>query len=227
MMVPVASAPPQHMATRPRSRRGVRARAGSVVISRLPVAPDRVAEGDGPAVHVDLVHVGLVHLGPGAAPPRRRPRSPRRGRCRPSSCRPWPAPWPSRRWAVEVVVGVGAHEHLGHDPRPGPEALGPGPLLGHPQHGGRAVGDLRRVPGRVDPVGQHRLELGQALGRRVAGPLVLADTTIVSPVCSPRGPSSPTTGASTEKISRSKRPSATARAAFFCDRARARRRRRG
>ena len=38
-----------------------------------------------------------------------------------------------------------------------------------------------------------------------------------SPECSPRGPSSPTMGASIETISRAKRSSATATAAFFWD----------
>jgi hypothetical protein len=42
-------------------------------------------------------------------------------------------------------------------------------------------------------------------------------TTIFSPLCSPRGPSSPTIGASMAKISRAKRSSATARAAFSCE----------
>jgi hypothetical protein len=43
------------------------------------------------------------------------------------------------------------------------------------------------------------------------------ETTSFSPECSPRGPSSPTIGASTDTISRAKRSSAWAAAAFFCD----------
>ena len=96
-MVPVASAPPQHMEIRANcpSRRSSSCRA--VVIEPAAGRADRVAEGDGPAVDVHLVHVRLVDLGPRAARPRRRPRSPRRCPCPPSSSRPWPAPWPWRR----------------------------------------------------------------------------------------------------------------------------------
>ena len=60
---------------------------------------------------------------------------------------------------VEVVVGLGAHEHLGDDAGPGlqPERLRL--VLGHPEHGGGAVGDLRAVAGGVDAVVEDGLEL--------------------------------------------------------------------
>ena len=44
---------------------------------------------------------------------------------------------------IEVVVRLGPDEGLGHDARPREQALRPCHGLVHPQHRGRAVGDLR------------------------------------------------------------------------------------
>ena len=107
-------------------------------------APDRVAEGDRPAVDVDLVPVGLVQL-----TPREHHRREglvdleqvdvvhgHAGFLKDTRSLP-PAT------AVEVVVGIVADQAPGRRCAPRLEPLGVGPLLAHPEHGGRAVGDLR------------------------------------------------------------------------------------
>src|SRR5579864_936851 len=112
-----------------------------------------MADGDGAAVDVDLVPVDPVHL---------LPRAHHRGEGlvdledvdvvgrHPGFAEHLLG---GGDGAVEVVVGIRPDEHLGHDARPGPQARGLGAVLGHPQHGGGAVGDLRRVPGGMDAVG--------------------------------------------------------------------------
>ena len=112
---------------------------------------------------------------------------------------------------VEVVVGVGAHQHLGHDRGPG--AAGPRPWPGP------RTSRARRRRRRRSATSSRRCACRRAArasawpGPRPschAGPWSLA-TTIFSPSARRVGPSSPTTGASTATISRSKRPSAPAR----------------
>src|SRR5277367_3857781 len=135
-------------------------------------AAHRMTERDRAAVDVDLVHVRVVHPRPGqhdggerlvdlgvAHLPAGLLEHFRRRLHR----------------AVEVVVRLGADERLAHDagPRPQPERLGL--VFVHPQHGGRAVGDLRRRPRSVDPALENRLELAQALQRGVPQTLVLGD----------------------------------------------------
>ncbi len=66
------------------------------------------------------------------------------------------------------------------------------------------------------PSGSTGLSLASPSAVVSRGPWSLV-TTIFSPECSPVGPSSPTMGASMATISRAKRSSATATAAFFCD----------
>ena len=63
--VPVPSPPPQHIVTRPSSPSRRSSSATRVAISRAPVAPTGVAEGDRAAVDVHPVHVGLQFALPG------------------------------------------------------------------------------------------------------------------------------------------------------------------
>ena len=172
MMVPVARAPPQHMVMSARFLSDRSSSCRAVVMRRGTGGADRVTEGDGPTVHVDLVPVDLVDLAPG-----HHDRGERLvdledvdvGHGHPRLLQHVGG---GGDGTVEVVVGVGADQGLGHDPGPGTETGLAGTLLGHPQDGGGAVGDLRAVAGRVHPVGEHRLEAGQSLGRRVTGTLV-------------------------------------------------------
>ena len=134
-----------------------------------------MAEGDGPAVDVDLVPVDLVDLAPGHDHGGERLvdledvdvghghagllQHVRSGGDR----------------TVEVVVGIGADQRLGHDAGPGAQSGLAGALLGHPQHSCGTVGDLRTVSGVVHAFGKHRLESGQALRCRLARALVAGD----------------------------------------------------
>ena len=89
--------------------------------------------------------------------------------------------------ALEEALGgvdrAGEHEHRVDadeagvdDPGLGREPELLGPLGGHQQHGGGAVGDLRGGAGGVDAVGAgHGLELGQLLEGGLAQALVSAD----------------------------------------------------
>jgi hypothetical protein len=71
-----------------------------------------------------------------------------------------------------VVVGLGADEALGDDPRPGPQALGAGDVGVHEHDGRRAVRDLGRRARGVHAVVQHRLEGGEPFAGGLAETLV-------------------------------------------------------
>src|ERR1700722_15959819 len=143
-------------------------------------ATHRVPECDRAAVDVDLVHVRVVHPRPGQH---------HGGECLVdlgdvdiAHLHAGLLEHLRRRlhWAVEVVVRLGADERLADDagPRLQPERLGF--VFVHPQHGGGAVGDLRRRTRGVDPALDDRLELAQALQRGVAQTLVLGDDVSVA-----------------------------------------------
>src|SRR3984957_15401009 len=138
-------------------------------------AAHRVTQRDRAAVDVDLVHVRVVHPRPGQHDGGERLVD--LGDVDVAHLHAGLLEHLRRRLhrAVEVVVRLGADERLAHDagPRPQPERLGL--VFVHPQHGGRAVGDLRRRARRVDPALDDRLELAQALQRGVPQTLVLGD----------------------------------------------------
>ena len=77
--------------------------------------------------------------------------------------------------SVEVVVGLGTHQALGHDARAGTQSFGAGAILVHPENGGGAVADLAAVAGGVDAVGQHRVQRRQLLGGGLAQASVAGD----------------------------------------------------
>ena len=86
-----------------------------------------------------------------------------------------------RHGPVEQVVGVGAGDHLVRQQRArGRSPSCAGPLRGHPQDGGGAVGDLRR--------GARRCACPPStFGRRAASPSMVVGRRPSSPSRSPRG----------------------------------------
>ena len=73
---------------------------------------------------------------------------------------------------VEVVVGLGADQALGHDPRPRAQAEGACLALLEQQHRGGAVGDLRGRARGVHAVLEHGPQFGQRLQAGLAQALV-------------------------------------------------------
>ena len=130
---------------------------------------------DGAAVDVDLVHVGLVHLGPAQHHRREGLVDLDDVDIAHLHAGLFQDLGGGLDRAVEVVVGLGADEGLADDAGPGPQAQCFGPVLVHPQHRGRAVGDLRRGARGVDAALDDGLEGGQSLQRRLAQALVAAD----------------------------------------------------
>ncbi|SLD08002.1 Uncharacterised protein [Mycobacteroides abscessus subsp. massiliense] len=115
-------------------RRGDQAAAG---------AAHRVAQGDGTAVDVHAIEVGLVHGGP-----RQHHGSEglvdlddvdiadlHAGAVQYTLCR--------LHRAIQVVVGLSAHQGLRHDAGPRPQSEGFGLIAVHQQHRRGAVGNLR------------------------------------------------------------------------------------
>jgi alkylation response protein AidB-like acyl-CoA dehydrogenase len=136
---------------------------------------DRVAERDRAAVDVDPVLVRLVHPHPGQRDRRERLVHLEQVDVGDRHARPLEHPRGRLHGAVQVVVGLGADQALRHDASAGPQpelvtALGRGQ-----QQGGRAVGDLRRGPGRVQAAFHDGLQAGQGRQAGLAQPLVPAD----------------------------------------------------
>ena len=71
--------------------------------------------------------------------------------------------------------GLRADQALRDDPRSRPQPKRPRPVGVDQQHGGRAVGDLRRRARRVQAVVEHRLEPGQRVQAGLAQSLVPVD----------------------------------------------------
>src|SRR6201992_513973 len=136
-------------------------------------ATHRVPQCDRAAVDVDLVHVWVVHPRPGQHD--RRERLVDLGDVDVAHLHAGLLEHLRRRLhrAVEVVVRLGADERLAPHARPRAEPERLGLVFVHPQHGGGAVGDLRRRARGVDPALEDRLELAQALQRGVPQSLVL------------------------------------------------------
>ena len=205
-MVAVDIAPPAHMVI-------------SAVLASAPLqlvqrggdqpgagAADRVAERDRAAVDVDPVRVGLVHAQPGQHHRRERlvdlEQVDVADRHAAAVEHPLRWPRPGRPGGSTARRRPG----LGDDPGPRPQAERPRPVRVHQQHGGGAVGDLRRRARGVQAAVEHRLQPGQRLQAGLAQALVAVDGAGLAG----RLPVASSTGALTGMISRSNRPSAQA-----------------
>ena len=182
MTVPVAIAPPAHMEISAVAASRRSSSCSAVVISRVPVRPDRVAEGDRAAVDVDPVQVGPVltaaqdsTIDANASLTSNRSMSPMRH----AACARAPArsPRSGRRG------GSTARRRSGTGPRSGPAAAARAAAARSASMSSTAEAPsliCDEVPAVCRPPGEHRLEPGQRLQAGLAQSLVPVDH--VSPV---------------------------------------------
>ena len=169
---------PMHMVARRAARAAVLQLQGAVRASRAPLAPERVAERDRPAVGVDVLGVvGQAEQPQDGQRLARRPRSARRHRCPRYRARPGRAAcgWPgSGRCPSPAAARRPRRQHVtrasGSRPYRGDRALG------RDEQRRRAVVDPGRVPAVTRAAGRERRQLRQRLQDRRPRVLVDLDT---------------------------------------------------